>query len=96
MATALEAAESLRDRIRLPKDMVSIWLRRTNAVIKNRKIIAKAKTTICIVINPAYKGSVNIPKQISGYDIERPKVPWIPIEGQDLALAEKAFMAGEE
>ncbi len=93
MATALEAAESLRTRLNLPKHQISIWLRKELPVIKDRKVIAKAKTTICVVINPEYKGSVNIPKSISGYEIERPKVPWKPIEGQDLALAEKGMMA---
>lgn len=94
--TATEAAISLRNRLNLPKDMVSIWLSKTLPVVKNRKVITKAKTTICVVLNPKYKQHVLIPKNISGYEIERPKIAWRPIEGQDLAIAEKAFMANGE
>lgn len=94
--TPLEAAISLRERLRLPKDMVAIWLNKTVPVIKDRKVIEKAKTTICVRFNPKLKEIPLLPPTISGYPIVLTDIPWIPIEGQELQIAESKFMAREE
>lgn len=94
--TALEAAQQLRQRLNLPKDQLSIWLNRTPPIIKDRKILEKAKVTICVTFHPNIKSIPFLPPAISGYSVERKDIPWNPIEGQDLAIAEKSMMAKDD